>query len=119
MINELTTGEKRFINECTNNWEMLVQNILICMEDVPGEVLERIDHLRTEYREGFREVYSHAKETRDAPDAHALLNEYDRGFTERFPEFYQMRQLFAGCSEKDLHRARKALLFARRMIERE
>ena len=111
-MGELTTGDQRFIDEATANWDFLIKGILSKMTDVPGEVTSRINGLRDRYIEEFGTFFREAKEADTEETADELLGEFDRKWHAAHPEFYDMKALFSGCSDTDMENAGDAFRWA-------
>ncbi|MCR4891405.1 MAG: hypothetical protein K5989_04370 [Lachnospiraceae bacterium] len=116
-MNELNLGEKRYINEATGTWNMLTNQILDHMEDVPEEVTDRISELDSRYKEEFREYFMKVKQAKVIEDNDDVLMEFDAKWLQNCPDFYNFRKLFAGCNPEDLKRAEGAFQYAESYFE--
>ncbi len=103
-MKELTAGEERYIEESVNGWNMLMSMITGGIENVTDDVKKRIVELSETYVAEFKKFYSEAGDTSDADE----VNErFAQKWSAEHPEYTDMEKLLAGCSDKDIKRAKE------------
>ena len=110
---ELTTGDMRTIAGATAGWRMYVNPILDSMESVPQEVTDRIQALEDAYRKDYLGFYRDEMDKDESRLEGEIQNDFEEGWTKEHPEFYDMDQLFRGCSDQDLAAAEEQLTAAK------
>jgi hypothetical protein len=109
----LTTGDIRYIDEVTNAWKMYINPVLNSMETVPEPVASHIEELSEAFREGFFVFFRASMEKDETRLAGEVLGEFMTGWKKEHPDYYDMDQLFSGCSAEELKKAEIPLTAAR------
>ena len=112
----LTTGDIRYIDEVTNAWKMYINPVLDSMEAVPESVKGHIDELSEAFRTGFFVFFRDAMEKDETRLAGEVLSDFVAGWRKEHPDYYDVDQLFSGCSEEDLKKAEIPLKTAREVF---
>ena len=113
---ELTLGQLRTIQESTQSWRMLLANIEGAMGEVPKDVKKKIDALQEGFINAFGEYYTQSIEANDGRNADDVASDFAKIWSEKHPEFYDVRAIFSGCGEDALRKAEKAISYAESIL---
>lgn len=108
-MSEITFGEERYINEAGKEWKRLVDNFVETIDEVPAEIVERIDTLYEDYKAEFDKYYRAEADKRKISFSDEVLCAFDMEWDKKHPEFYDMYKLFEGCSTEVLEKHHDAL----------
>ncbi|MBO6148962.1 MAG: hypothetical protein J6O55_06455 [Lachnospiraceae bacterium] len=103
---ELTTGDRRFIDESARAWKMTIDPVIERLKELPQEVEERIEKLYSAYRKEFGEYYLNAMREDEGRLADPILREFDDKWSKEHPEFYDMDRLFEGANADGVEEAK-------------
>ena len=106
---ELTIGDQRYIGEALTTWNMYINPIINSMREVPDEVADRLEGLKSQYIDEFSVFFQDKKNEDESLHADEIHEAFDEIWREKHPEFFDMDKLFAGCSESRLSSAEKAI----------
>jgi hypothetical protein len=99
----LSTGEERFINESTSEWQMMI-NLIISPTELPDATNERIRGLDELYKKEFRDYYIENITEEGQVDASQIQSDFDEKWVLEHPEFSDPKLLFAECNDDDKKR---------------
>ena len=85
----------------------------ISMESVPEPVTGHIEELSEGFREGFFVFFRDAMDKDETLLAGEVLQDFQTGWRKEHPDYYDMDQLFSGCSEEELKKAELPLKAAK------
>jgi hypothetical protein len=108
-MSDFTSGELRAINESLNGWEMAINTIKSYMDNVPEDVIDRIDSVAEGYRKSFREYLIKTRSEGVEQTIDSALGEFDVIYSKENPIVYDFRALFEGCSKEDLDKVEAAI----------
>ena len=106
---ELTIGDQRYIGEALTTWNMYINPIINAMNEVPDEVADRLEGLKSQYIDEFSVFFQDKKNEDESLHADEIHDAFDEIWREKHPEFFEMDKLFAGCSDSLLSSAEKAI----------
>lgn len=113
---ELTTGDIRTITGATTGWRMYVNPILGSMESVPQEVTDRIQELEDSYRKDFYAFYRDSMDKDKTRLEGEIQRDFEEGWVEKHPEFFDMDLLFAACDKDELKKAEHFINMAKEVF---